>query len=222
MGKIYYKKGSRRSYKKPLGLVLIILGIILFGYTLFPLISWHIYFSRSFASQKIDSPIPINEIVSSIGKDYTDANTWYGKEVENSNQKISYSLSIPKIEIINAKVTNEDSDLTTHLVQFNSDSAPGVEGNVIVFGHSTIPQWFDQKDYKTIFSNAFKLETGDKIEVDYLNKNYTYRVERSIVVDPEDSTVLSQDFSDSFLTLITCTPPGTIWKRLVIKARLEK
>lgn len=221
MGKIYYKKANNKSYKKPLGLLLIVLGICLFGYTLFPLISWQVYFAQTFASQKIDSPIPINELLSSLGKDYNDANNWYEASLQNSNRKITYSLSIPKLEITDAIVSNKDSDLTTHLVQFNSDSVPGGSGNVVIFGHSTLPQWFNEKNYKTIFSTLYKLESGDKIEVNFENKKYIYVVEKALVVESDDTTVLSQDFSGSFITLITCTPPGTVWKRLIIKTRLQ-
>ena len=31
----------------------------------------------------------------------------------------------------------------------------------------------------------------------------------------------ARDTTDSYLTLVTCTPPGTTWKRLIIKAKLE-
>jgi sortase A len=40
------------------------------------------------------------------------------------------------------------------------------------------------------------------------------------VVDPNDFGVLDQDKDGSYLTLITCTPPGTYLKRLVVKAKL--
>ena len=52
--------------------------------------------------------------------------------------------------------------------------------------------------------------------------NYTYKVESVTVVDPDNTTILEQNYDDSFLTLVTCTPPGTIWKRLAVKARIEK
>jgi sortase A len=54
------------------------------------------------------------------------------------------------------------------------------------------------------------------------NVTYKYRVENITVVDPNNTSILQQNFDDSYLTLVTCTPPGTIWKRLAVKARIEK
>lgn len=112
-------------------------------------------------------------------------------------------------------------DLTKHLVQFNSDSIPPNEGNSVIFGHSTLPQLYDPNNYKTIFANAYKLTKGDKIIIETSNIKYNYRIESITVVEPTDTSPLAQNFSDSYITIITCTPPGTIWKRLIIKARLE-
>jgi sortase A len=212
----------------------IIAGGILFAYTFFPVISWQIYFAPAFASSKIDAPIPNHTVINpsnigtlihnatrSISTDYTKAYNWYPetKLGENTN-KATYQLSIPKINLTNAEVSNEDQDLLSHMVQFNSDTLPGKDGNSIIFGHSTLPQLFDPNNYKTILANAYKLEVGDEVIVNIKNSTYKYKIESITVVEPEDTSVLAQNFTDSFLTIITCTPPGTIWKRLVIKARL--
>ena len=129
-------------------------------------------------------------------------------------------ISIPKINLIDAKVSAKDTDLTKHLVNYGGTALPPEKGNAVIFGHSTLPQLYDKNDYKTIFSYLYKLETGDDIVVKVGNVTYKYKVESVTVVDPTNTSVLEQNFSDSFLTLITCTPPGTIWKRLVIKARI--
>ena len=119
-------------------------------------------------------------------------------------------------------MSNKDSDLSTHLVQFNSDTYPPKEGNSVIFGHSTLPQLFDPNNYKTVFANAYKIKTGDEIVITNNNRNYIYKVISLTVVEPTDTSVLAQDFSDSYLTIITCTPPGTIWKRLIIKAKIDR
>jgi sortase A len=235
MAKYYYKKGKGlKRLGKFASLGILLAGALLFGYTFFPVISWQVYFAPAFASQKIDAPIPTNKIISpasignllsnarsSLGTDYTNAYNWYPGASRGSKKIGSYKLSIPKIGIENAHVSNQDSDLTKHLVQFNTDSIPPKEGNSVIFGHSTLPQLYNPKDYKTIFANAYKLEVGDKILIDIANYKYSYKIESIVVVDPEDTSVLAQNFSDSFITIVTCTPPGTVWKRLVIKARIE-
>ncbi len=237
MGKHYYK-GKQRNYKllfKALSFLTITLGALVFMYTFFPLISWQIYFAPAFASQKIQAPIPnytllnpssigglISSATTSLNTDYTNAYNWY-PGIKDIGQNIgTYTISIPKIEINEAVVTNEDSDLSKHLVQFNADTLPPKEGNTVIFGHSTLPQLYDPNNYKTIFANAYKLTTNDQIIVHINNAKYTYKIENITVVDATDTSVLAQNFSDSFITIITCTPPGTVWKRLIIKARIQK
>ena len=42
-----------------------------------------------------------------------------------------------------------------------------------------------------------------------------------VTLSTQNGASNTQDFSDTFITVITCTPPGTIWKRLIIKARIH-
>ena len=58
--------------------------------------------------------------------------------------------------------------------------------------------------------------------MDYDGVSYKYRVESMFEVRPTDIQVLQQDNSDSFLTLVTCVPPGDPRKakRLIVRARV--
>ena len=64
------------------------------------------------------------------------------------------------------------------------------------------------------------LDDGDEIYLDYDQVRYRYLVVDKKVVEPTDLSVLEQRFDAGYVTLITCVPPGTIWKRGVIRARL--
>lgn len=234
MGKYYFKKNRQNKLKKYLrflSILLLITGTSLILYVLFPFISWQIYFSPTFTSQNITSSIPHANIIelakNSIDKtDYTNPENWF----PNFNPKISqdqnstpfYTISIPKIKIENAVVSTIDTDLEKHLVNYQGTSIPGKNGNAVIFGHSTLPQFFNAKNYKTIFANAYKLKNDDIIYAIVDGVTYTYKVFKIIVVDPQDSSALTQTYDNYYLTLVTCTPPGTIWKRLIIKSRLEK
>lgn len=238
----YYKKKKRIEKKKFLKLIslsILLTGILIAGYVFFPLISWQIYFAPVFANQEINSPIPKSTIVSSstiatllsdasqslAGIDYTNAQNWFPnyKFKTSDAPKINfYKISIPKIGITNANVSTIDTDLASHLVNYGGTSIPPEKGNAVIFGHSTLPQLYNEKNYKTVFTNLYKLGVGDEINVNINDTIYKYKIEIITVVDPTNTSVLEQSYDDSFLTLITCTPPGTIWKRLVIKARLEK
>lgn len=240
MGKYYYKKASGNKIKllaRFLSLLVVVFGISIAGYVFFPLVSWQIYFAPVFASQDIAVPIPQNSLVSGStigslisqagdslsGVDYTDAQNWFPKfKFEKTKPKVdSYTLSIPKLNIKDAVVSTVDNDLASHLVNFGGTAIPADKGNAVVFGHSTLPQLFNPRDYKTIFAKAYEIKVGDEIFTNVSGIIYKYRVYSITVVSPEDTSVLEQDYSDSFLTVITCTPPGTIWKRLIIKSRIE-
>lgn len=235
----YYKRnpGKKKNILRVLSLSCVVFGVLVFLYAFFPLISWQIYFAPVFANQEINAPIPKVNIVSgnsiaallsdasaNLTGNFNDAQNWfpgYSLKTGDAESPI-YNISIPKIGIDNAEVSAKDTDLTRHLVNYGGTALPPEKGNAVIFGHSTLPQLYDAKNYKTVFTYLYKLQTGDDIIIKIHDVTYKYKVETVTVVDPTNTSVLEQNYSDSFLTLITCTPPGTIWKRLVIKARLTK
>lgn len=233
MGKYYYKKNKDnkiRKYLRSISILCIIIGISAIIYVLFPIISWQIYFQPSFSSQNIIPSIPRANIADLTRNlidrtDYTKAENWFPKFTHSVNSEQvpahSYTLSIPSIKIENAEVSAIDTDLTKHLVNYPGTGIPGKNGNAVIFGHSTLPQLFNSKDYKTIFANAYKLKNGDNIYASIMGVTYTYKIFNTIVVDSSDTSALIQDYDNSYLTLVTCTPPGTIWKRLIVKSKLQ-
>lgn len=241
MGKIYYKNGYKLNKKiltRVFGFLTLFLGVSIIAYIFLPLISWQIYFAPVFANQNISSPIPRNKLIvnnsvqtllsgaanSLVGVDYTNANNWFPnyKFQKGEIPKIQfYTISIPKLNIKDAVVSTVDTDLTKHLVNYFGTAIPSNKGNAVIFGHSTLPQLYREKDYKTIFSKLYLLSIGDKIIINSGNVTYSYTIESIAVVDPDNTSVLEQNYEDSFVTLVTCTPPGTIWKRLVIKGRID-
>jgi sortase A len=159
------------------------------------------------------------------GIDYTNAQNWFPnfKFQRSGAPKItSYTISIPKLKLTNVTVSTVDNDLAKHLVNYGGTAIPADKGNAVIFGHSTLPQLYEAKNYKTVFTFLYELTPGDEIDVNVANVGYKYKVENVTVVDPNNTSVLQQSYDDSFLTLVTCTPPGTIWKRLVVRARLIK
>lgn len=234
MAKYYYQKGRKLKKAKILSLVIILSGVSLFLYIFFPIISWQIYFAPVFASQNLQIPIPkanvvgnysltnlINSATRNLTTDYTNANNWYPNfQVSQGQIDKTYFISIPKAGVTNAVVKTANGDLAKNLVQYNANSFPPNKGNNIIFGHSTLPQLFDPNNYKTIFANLYKVGPGDIINVKIDKVSYNYKVDSVTVVEPDDTSILSQNFGESFITLITCTPPGTIWKRLIIRAKI--
>ncbi len=173
-----------------------------------------------------DSPVIIS------GLDYTKASSWFPGSVQNelfsAKQSIPesapslYTISIPSLGIENAEVALRDEDLVKHLVQYPQTALPGQIGAPVIFGHSTLPQLFDPKNYKTIFSTLPKVKEGADIFVKYDGVEYTYRINKKFEVKPNELWVLRQDYSDKTLKVITCVPPGTTLRRLVVEATLIK
>lgn len=239
----YYKKRNGKINKKTIlrvfSLLIILTGLSIALFVFFPLLSWQIYFAPVFANAEINAPIPKSTIVSTdtiasliseasqslAGVDFNNAQNWfpnYRYEPTKTVKTSFYTISIPKINVVNANVSTVDTDLAKHLVNYGGTAVVPEKGNAVIFGHSTLPQLYNPASYKTTFTYLYKLNIGDEIIANVAGKNYTYKIEAITVVDPTNTSVLEQSFDDSYLTLITCTPPGTIWKRLVLKARLEK
>lgn len=240
MNKYLYKKSKTKNIKgyfRLLSVVLFFAGVLSILYIFFPLVSWQVYFAPVFASQDLTAPIPKTTIVSSstlttlisdrinsLGIDYTNAQNWFPYvNTQKGNMPISsYTISIPKLFIENARVSTTDNNLSSHLVNYSGTAIPPEKGTSVIFGHSTLPQLFNSTDYKTIFATAYKLEPKDGIFVSISNVTYQYKILTIRVVEPTDTSIFTQQYDDSYITLVTCTPPGTTWKRLIINARLEK
>lgn len=242
MGKYYYEKADkilRKKILRLLSLLILFTGLVIIFYIFYPLVSWQIYFAPALASSKIQAPIPRSTVVSSSeigslisqagnllsGVDYTNAQNWFPgfNPITVQQKKISsYTISIPKIKINNATVSTIDNDLAIHLINYQGTALPPDNGTAVIFGHSTLPQLFNPSDYKTIFANAYQLKAGDDIYTYVNGVTYRYKIFNISVVEPEDTSIFEQNYDNSYLTLVTCTPPGTIWKRLIIKSKLEK
>ena len=182
----------------------------------------------------LDAPSSLSEASTILGtfnifsnnlRDYTKASLWFPSVSQTGSLSTlsikEYSLSIPKLNIKDAKVVVGGEDLSKSLIHYLPKGLPGEYGNVAIFGHSTLPQLYSSKDYKSIFTYLPSLETGDVIRVKIGDLEYEYQVYDMFVVDPDEISVLDQQKDGSFLTLITCVPPGTYLKRLVVKAKLR-
>ncbi|MBI2051555.1 sortase [Candidatus Roizmanbacteria bacterium] len=235
------EKTIRRKVVNYFSYVTLTLGALLLFWAFYPVISFEVY-SRFFFQQKLNSPVP-NQIASSITlansvlgtstelfsnnlRDFTQASLWFPTKTKVSSQRKldikEYALSIPKLNIQNAKVIVGGENLTKGLIQYLPTTLPGEYGNAVVFGHSTLPQLYNTKDYKTIFTYLPSLEKGDKVMVRIKDVDYEYEVYEMFVVKPDQISVLEQRYDGPYLTLITCVPPGTYWNRLVVRAKLTK
>ena len=210
-------------------------GSLLLFWSLYPIVSYMVYENfllvgstvspvpQAHANDIAPSQIQTNEAYTANVRDFIRANQWFPNKIQpvaNSMSAKEYSISIPKLHIANANVTVGGDDLSKSLIHYFPTSLPGEFGNVAIFGHSTLPQLYNVADYKTIFTYLPSLERGDKIVTHLSGIDYTYEVYDMVVVKPEEISVLEPRYDASYLTLITCVPPGTYWNRLVVRAKL--
>jgi LPXTG-site transpeptidase (sortase) family protein len=164
--------------------------------------------------------------------DYTNLNNWFegssplaaslnGTGLEGT----TYVLDIPAVKITNAVVTIGGADLNKSLIQYSGTALPGEPGAPVIFGHSVLRQFYNPNEknarrYNSIFSYIMTLKKGDKIFLTHNNVKYTYVVEDKTEVKPSDVHILTQNFDNRRLKLVTCTPEGTYLRRGVVTAVL--
>ena len=125
----------------------------------------------------------------------------------------------------------EDSDaayekgLESGVIHVPSTAYPGNIGNSYVTGHSS-DYFYKPGNFKTIFSEISKLGVGDSVRLELAYKSgkrvvQFWRMFEKGIVTPEDP-VLFRDETRPVLTLASCWPLDTIWKRMYEKFNLEK
>jgi len=236
---IYIKKQPRQSlkigkFKKEIAAILLSIGLFTFSLAIFPIVKYQFEYSIKFkqiinplSSKHYNNP---GNILGEMTTDYTQISNWFvnspdtqiqGSIISNNQTDTTYYLSIPKLKIKDAVVAVNSMDLKKSLIQYPKTALPGQLGNSVIFGHSVLPQFFNSKSYLTIFSTLYRLKVGDEIQVTLSNVDYKYKVEEMFEVQPTELSVLDQRFDGKYLTLITCSPPGTTLRRLVVKAVIE-
>jgi len=236
--KAYPKPVRIKKKSKGLSYVMMSIGTAILIWSIWPIISFVFLKSELYAQtvspvsgNDFSAPLLDNAVgVKAKGNtsiDYTNPNIWYPtKPQEHINEAATYFISIPKLKIKDALVIVAGDSLEKSLIHYGGTSMPGEYGNTVIFGHSTLPHFFDPGNYKTIFSLLPTLkpmkehQKGDEIFISYDGMTYRYVVIDMVVTKPSDLSALEQIYDDSYITLVTCVPPGTYWERLYVKARL--
>lgn len=205
-----------------LSLASILLGIVFIVNTLLPIGLYEIQ-SQRFKSRLV-SPVEVLGESNSV-VDYSRPESWFPTAplTQTTPSRIThYTISIPKLKINEATVQIGGKDLMRSLIHYSGTALPGQYGNAVIYGHSVLPTFYNPKNYRTIFSTLPTLEKGDEIYVNFDGIDYLYRIFDMFEVTPDDVSVLEQRYDGEYLSLITCVPPGTYIRRLIVKARLVK
>jgi sortase A len=227
-------KKLRGPKKKIVSYVFLAIGFFLFLSAVMPILRFQVEYSSKFKQtiNPLSNKFYNNNgsILGNMSTDYTQLSNWFvdegsdisanGSDILKSGSLTSYKLSIPSLKVNDAVVEVGSMDLKKSLIQYPQTALPGQLGNAVIFGHSVLPQFFNPKSYLTIFSTLYRLKQGDDIVINFDGIEYKYRIEEMYEVVPTDLSVLEQRFDGKYLTLITCSPPGTYLRRLVVKAKI--
>ena len=220
---------SLESYKKRdrfFALSISTLGMVVVVFAVWPIFIWIFNVAPSLTLKINNVPVPKDQVLSeSVVNDQNiqvisdpDGFSYFVTNYQPQGPRPKdFYISIPKLKIENAHVLVDSLKFDQNLTLFPGSALPGEIGNSFITGHSVLPQFFNAKDYKTIFSNLPDLEIGDVITVDTNGQTYNYVVQYKKIVDPKDTSVLKPiSPSAKNLTLMTCVPPGTSLKRMVV------
>ena len=122
-------------------------------------------------------------------------------------------IQIPAIKIDAPVVQGDGWEQLKKGVGQNIGSAnPGQDGNVVLSAHNDV--------YGELFRYLDKLQPGDQVVLYTQQRQYTYVVDRTAVVEPTAVEVMASTGSPT-VTLISCYPYLVDDQRIVVFARLQ-
>lgn len=147
------------------------------------------------------------------------------KKTEPLPPNTDFAIVIPKLAAtapIIAGVDPYDSRayqvaLSQGIAQAKGTRRPGEGGNIFLFAHSSADLLTAER-YNSVFYLLHHLDSGDVVYVWYQSVRYTYEVV-SKQIAPATAVQYMRNTEDEQLTLMTCYPPGTTFKRLIIIAK---
>jgi len=123
-------------------------------------------------------------------------------------------IEMPRIGVSEVFVEGtEAGDLRKGPGHYPDTPLPGEHGTVAIAGHRTT--------YGAPFRNIDQLERDDRIELRMPYGHFTYRVERTRIVPPTETSVVDRVDHDR-LVLSACHPLYSAAKRIIVFARLER
>ena len=122
-------------------------------------------------------------------------------------------IEIPAIKI-DAPVVQGDGweQLKKGVAQHIGSADPGQVGNVVLSAHDDV--------YGELFRNLDKLQPGDQVKLFTQQRQYTYVVDRTEIVEPTAVEVMASAGAPT-ITLISCYPYLVDKQRIVVFARLQ-
>ncbi len=123
---------------------------------------------------------------------------------------------MPNVDPFNSRLYQQA--LTKGVAHAKGTAMPGEMGNIFLFSHSSV-NFYEASRYNSVFYLLTKMEVGDEVDLYYQGVKYTYAVTSKKTVGPTAVQYLKPlDKGREIVTLMTCWPPGTTYKRLLVIA----
>ena len=184
-----------------IGITLIVVSLALFIFIFFPVAKVEINYNLNKPKATINEIKPADKtfgiVVPKIG----------------ANAKI-----IPNVDPYNSNIYQVA--LTKGVAKAKGTVNPDEIGNMFLFSHSSA-NILEAGRYNSVFYLLSKLKKDDQIYVYYKNVRYKYKVSEIKIVDAKDVSYLNPKSDAKTLTLMTCWPAGTTYKRLLVIAKAD-
>lgn len=195
------------------GILLLLFGVGSLGYEYGPLLV-----AETRYTIKQSAPAPVQQLF------FNEVTAQKALEPVDSE----FGIMIPKIEAnapIVAEVDPYDSniyqrELTKGVAHAKGTGFPGDDKTMFLFAHASGDIAMARR-YNSIFYLLNKMEPNDEITIYYRGAPYQYQVSQVKTVNP-DAIYYIENNPEADLILMTCTPPGTTWKRLLVFATLHR
>ena len=192
--------GEVDKFRRIIGLLLIVVGITIIATVVY---------------KKVETIGKQKAIIEMFESGISEGTSTGNKETVNLDEINGYTpiaiIEIPSIKLSQALVEGISDDVLKYFLgHFTDSAAPGEKGNFAVAGHRV-------SDYTDAFINLYKVKVGDEVIVTTKDGRYTYEVDNSFIVDPDQVEVLeAADYEK--MTLVTCTIGSK--RRVIVTGKL--
>ena len=188
------------KFRRIFGVTLILIGIGIIG---------SVAYKKIVTSHKQNELLQVFENQLSEAKNEEDSES-VSLEAINGYTPIAI-MEIPSIKLKQPVVDGTGEDVIKYFLgRFPELAMPGEIGNFAVAGHRV-------SDFTDAFINLYKVKVGDEVIVTTKDGRFTYQVDNSFIVDPDQVEVLD-DADYEKITLITCTIGSK--RRVIVTGKL--
>ncbi len=167
----------------------------------------------------IDDPINQEPTETSIPSEETASPQPTKKPKMSKEEMQKRTIGILIIPDIDVKMLimdgTDDATLSVAAGRMTNTSNLDEIGNCVLAGHRSYT-------FGKYLNRLNELEIGDKITIQTKTKTLNYTVYKSLIIEPDDFSILNRNDTDKILTVFTCDPPGVGSHRLVVHAKQDE